>query len=127
MQLAGFGARWPRELSGGQSQRVALARALAAEPEVILMDEPFSALDPATRASLQDHVATLWSGSRGALLLVTHDVDEAVQLADRVLVLAAHPGRIAAQIAIEAPRPRERGGVAVARARAQVLDALSRC
>ena len=84
VQLPGLGTRWPRELSGGQAQRVAIARALAVEPEVILMDEPFSSLDPATRGALQDHVAALWAGGAGALLLVTHDVDEALVLADRV-------------------------------------------
>lgn len=123
--LASYGSRWPRELSGGQAQRVAIARALAAEPELILLDEPFSALDPDTRAGLQDHVATLMADGRGAILLVTHDVDEAAVLADRVVVLAPHPGRIAQVIRIDAPRPRERRGAAVAAARRQVLDALA--
>ncbi len=123
--LAGVARRWPRELSGGQAQRVAIARALAAEPELILMDEPFSALDPATRAGLQDHVARLWSGGDGALLLVTHDVEEAALLADRVVVLASHPGRIAAQLRLDAPRPRDRRGDAVAAARLAILDALA--
>lgn len=123
--LANHGSRWPRELSGGQAQRVAIARALAAEPELILLDEPFSALDPDTRAGLQDHVAELMADGRGAILLVTHDVDEAAVLADRVVVLAPHPGRIAQVIRIDAPRPRERRGAAVAAARRQVLDALA--
>jgi sulfonate transport system ATP-binding protein len=127
VQLDGFGARWPRELSGGQAQRVAIARALAPEPELVLMDEPFSALDPATRGALQDHVAALWSHRRGALLLVTHDVDEAVRLADRIVVLAPHPGRVAAQLRIELPRPRRAREPALARWRDEVLDALARC
>lgn len=127
VQLEGFGARWPRELSGGQAQRVAIARALAPEPELVLMDEPFSALDPATRGALQDHVAALWSGRRGALLLVTHDVDEAVRLADRVVVLAPHPGRVAAQLRIDLPRPRRPREPGLARWRDEVLDALARC
>jgi len=126
VQLPGFGARWPRELSGGQAQRVAIARALAVEPELILMDEPFSALDPATRSALQDHVAALWAGSAGALLLVTHDVDEALVLADRVVVLAPHPGRIAATLAIDLPRPRRRDAAAFADHRRALLDALAR-
>ncbi len=126
VQLPGFGARWPRELSGGQAQRVAIARALAVEPELILMDEPFSALDPATRGALQDHVAALWGGSAGALLLVTHDVDEALVLADRVVVLAPQPGRIAATLAIDLPRPRRRAAAAFADHRRALLDALAR-
>jgi sulfonate transport system ATP-binding protein len=125
VQLGALAGRWPHELSGGQAQRVAIARALAVEPELILMDEPFSALDPATRRALQDEVATLWTGSKGALLLVTHDPDEALVLADRVVVLAAHPGRIATTLSIDLPRPRCRDGAAFAALRAEFLAALA--
>jgi sulfonate transport system ATP-binding protein len=99
---------WPRELSGGQAQRAALARALVLKPKALLLDEPFSALDAITRANLQDHLLELWTAYRPTLVLVTHDVDEAVYLADEVVVLAAKPGRIAARVTIEAPRPRVR-------------------
>ena len=99
---------WPRELSGGQAQRVALARALVLKPKALLLDEPFSALDAITRADLQDHLLELWTAYRPTLVLVTHDVDEAVYLADEVVVLAAKPGRIAASVTIEAARPRVR-------------------
>jgi len=106
--LGGFGHRLPRELSGGQAQRVALARALVMEPSVLLLDEPFSALDAFTRADLQDHLLALWSETRPTLLLVTHDIEEALVLADRVIVMRPNPGRIAADIRIDLPRPRDR-------------------
>ena len=83
--LGGYGDRWPRALSGGQAQRVAIARALVARPEVLLLDEPFSALDAFTRASLHDHLTAIWRAEQPTLLLVTHDVEEAVVLADRVV------------------------------------------
>src|SRR6476469_6740649 len=85
---------WPRELSGGQAQRVALARALVMRPEVLLLDEPFSALDAFTRLDLQDHLLDLWADGKPTLVVVTHDVDEAIVLADRVLVMRPAPGRI---------------------------------
>src|SRR3984885_5502369 len=84
---------WPRELSGGQAQRVAILRALAPRPEVLLLDEPFSALDAFTRTDLQDHLLDLWADAKPTLILVTHDVDEAIVLADRVMVLRPRPGR----------------------------------
>ena len=103
---------WPRELSGGQAQRVALARALVMRPEVLLLDEPFSALDAFTRVDLQDHLLDLWADTKPTLVIVTHDVDEAIVLADRVLVMRPAPGRIFAEIdiALAAPaRPAVRG------------------
>src|SRR5215218_7282306 len=95
---------WPRELSGGQAQRVAIARALVPQPEVLLLDEPFSALDAFTRRDLQDHLLDLWADTRPTLVLVTHDVDEAVVLADRVLVMRPRPGRLFDQIEINLGR-----------------------
>src|SRR5256886_8652458 len=98
---------WPRELSGGQAQRVAIARALVPQPEVLLLDEPFSALDAFTRRDLQDHLLDLWADTRPTLVLVTHDVDEAVVLADRVLVMRPRPGRLFEEIRINPARPRD--------------------
>jgi sulfonate transport system ATP-binding protein len=106
--LADRADAWPRELSGGQAQRAALARALVLKPKALLLDEPFSALDAITRADLQDHLLELWAAYQPTLMLVTHDVDEAVYLADEVVVMAARPGRIAACVPIETPRPRVR-------------------
>ncbi len=95
---------WPATLSGGEAQRTALARALVREPQLLLLDEPFAALDALTRLKMHDLVLTLWRTHRPAVLLVTHDVDEAIALSDRVLVLDR--GRIAAEEVIAAPRPR---------------------
>ena len=106
--LAGYGPRWPRELSGGQAQRVAIARALVTQPKVLLLDEPFSALDAFTRVDLQNALLGLWESHRPTLVLVTHDVEEAVALADRVVVMQPHPGRIFADIPVGLPRPRDR-------------------
>ncbi|ACA17841.1 ABC transporter related [Methylobacterium sp. 4-46] len=111
--LSDLARRWPFQLSGGQRQRVALARALAVEPHVLLMDEPFSALDALTREALQDELARLCGGSGQTVLFVTHDIEEAVYLADRVVVLAGAPGRIAATHVVAAPRPRDRAASAL--------------
>ena len=112
--LADLASRWPHQLSGGQRQRVALARALAVEPEVLLMDEPFSALDAISRESLQDELTRIWQVTGKTILFVTHDIEEATYLADRVVVLAGAPGRAVADHRIEAPRPRRRGDPATA-------------
>jgi len=117
---------WPRELSGGQAQRVAIARALAPRPEVLLLDEPFSALDAFTRADLQDHLLGLWSEFKPTLLVVTHDVDEAIVLADRILVMKPRPGRIYEEIVADLPRPRDRQSAAFDFAKRRVLAALDR-
>jgi sulfonate transport system ATP-binding protein len=117
---------WPRELSGGQAQRVAIARALVPRPEVLLLDEPFSALDGFTRVDLQDHLLDLWTDGRPTLILVTHDVEEAIVLADRILVMRPKPGRIFAEIKADLPRPRDRQSAAFDFVRRRVLVALDR-
>jgi len=117
---------WPRELSGGQAQRVAIARALAPHPKVLLLDEPFSALDAFTRASLHDHVLDLWNAFRPTLVLVTHDVEEAAVLADRVLVMQPNPGRIAASIDVDLSRPRDRYGTEIEALKRRILWALDK-
>ena len=99
-------ARYPGQLSGGQRQRVGLARALAADPPVLLMDEPFGALDPITRARLQQELRRLHREVAKTVIFVTHDIDEAILLADQVYVMSARPGRLRSRIAIDLPRPR---------------------
>ncbi len=124
--LADKAKAWPRELSGGQAQRVAIARALVPQPEVLLLDEPFSALDAFTRADLQDHLLDLWRDTRPTLVLVTHDVDEAVVLADRVLVMRPRPGRLFDEIAINLTRPRDRTSPLFESFKRRILTALDR-
>jgi sulfonate transport system ATP-binding protein len=117
---------WPRELSGGQAQRVAIGRALVPQPEVLLLDEPFSALDAFTRRDLQDHLLDLWADTRPTLVLVTHDVDEAVVLADRVLVMRPRPGRLFEEINVNLSRPRDRNSPLFDSFKRHVLTALDR-
>ena len=100
------GGKLPHELSGGMQQRVAIARALAMEPGLLLMDEPFSALDAITRASLNDELLRIWSASGQTIVFITHDIDEAVFLADRVIVLGTAPRGVQAELKIDLPRPR---------------------
>jgi sulfonate transport system ATP-binding protein len=124
--LADKAKAWPRELSGGQAQRVAIARALVPQPEVLLLDEPFSALDAFTRRDLQDHLLDLWAETRPTLVLVTHDVDEAVVLADRVFVMRPRPGRLFDEIKINLARPRDRNSPLFDNFKRRVLTALDR-
>ena len=104
--LKGFENYFPRQLSGGMRQRVNLARALAIDPELLLMDEPFSALDAQTREIMQVELQRIWEEGRKTVLFVTHQIDEAVFLSDRVLVFARRPGRILEEVPIDLPRPR---------------------
>ncbi|MCW5774763.1 MAG: ABC transporter ATP-binding protein [Rhodospirillaceae bacterium] len=106
--LGPFAKALPRELSGGMAQRAAIARALAARPKVLLLDEPFSALDAFTRLALQEHLLELWSYDRPTFVLVTHDIDEARALADRIVLMRGHPGRVHREFAVDLPRPRGR-------------------
>jgi sulfonate transport system ATP-binding protein len=117
---------WPRELSGGQAQRVAIARALVPRPEVLLLDEPFSALDAFTRVDLQNHLLKLWAEFKPTLVMVTHDVEEAIALADRIVVMRPRPGRVADEIEIDLPRPRDRQSAAFDFAKRRVMTALDR-
>ncbi len=104
--LSAFRHRWPSELSGGMRQRAAIASVLAINPSVLLMDEPFGALDSLTRSLMQDFLLELWDADRKTVLLVTHDIDEAIYLADKAVVMTGHPGRVSEVIAVDLPRPR---------------------
>jgi NitT/TauT family transport system ATP-binding protein len=105
--LKGYENHYPHELSGGMRQRVNLARALAVDPEVLLMDEPFAALDAQTREVMQTELLDIWNRDRKTVVFITHQLDEAVLLADRVVVMSAHPGRVREEIPIDIPRPRD--------------------
>lgn len=101
--------RWPHQLSGGQVQRGGIARALAVKPHLLLMDEPFSAVDAITRQHLQDQLLAIWEKTRKAVMFITHDIEEAIYLADRVVVLSGSPANIVLDQQIDLPRPRRRG------------------
>jgi sulfonate transport system ATP-binding protein len=125
VSLADYAGRWPRELSGGQGQRVAIARALVPRPSVLLLDEPFSALDAFTREELQDHLLDLWADHRPTMMLVTHDIEEALVLASRIVVMRPNPGRIADIFDIDLPRPRDRLSPDFENEKRRVLHALN--
>jgi NitT/TauT family transport system ATP-binding protein len=122
--LSGRESAWPAELSGGQAQRVALARALAREPELLFADEPFSALDAITRSEMQDLLVNVVHRWHAAVLLVTHDIDEAILVADRIVLMGGHPGRLIAEWTVNIPRPREHHPAAATELRLAILAAL---
>ncbi|WP_147477578.1 ATP-binding cassette domain-containing protein, partial [Pseudomonas coronafaciens] len=122
--LSGFADALPKALSGGMAQRVALARGLYSHPAILLLDEPFSAVDAFTRMKLQDLLLQLARRHAIALLLVTHDVDEALYLSDRVLVMGNRPGTITHELLVEVPAPRDRRDPLLARLKAQALTGL---
>jgi NitT/TauT family transport system ATP-binding protein len=111
--LADLADRWPHQLSGGQRQRVSLARAMAVHPNVLLMDEPFSALDAITREALQDELLRVRAATGRTILFVTHDIDEAIYLSDRVVALMGSPGEVRSSLTIDLPHPRRRGSPAL--------------
>jgi sulfonate transport system ATP-binding protein len=121
--LSGFEASYPHQLSGGMAQRAAIARALAPRPDVLLLDEPFSALDAFTRMRLQDALQQIWRTQRITALLVTHDIDEAIALAQQVVIMTPRPGRVREILPIELPYPRDRGSSAFAAYRRTLLAA----
>ncbi|MFP5114953.1 ABC transporter ATP-binding protein [Bacillaceae bacterium C204] len=122
VRLKGFEKAYPKELSGGMSQRVAIARALLRDPEVMLLDEPFGALDAFTRTHLQDVLLEIWQQKKTTMILVTHDLDESIYLADRVVIMSARPGQISNIIPIDLPHPRKRAGQSFQEFRQKVLS-----
>jgi len=122
--LEAFANSYPHHLSGGMSQRVALARALINHPKVLLLDEPLGALDAFTRMRMQDEVLRLWENRRTTMLLVTHDIDEAIYMSDRIIIMTPPPGRIDREIDIDLARPRDRTSEPFLRVRSQILEHL---
>jgi sulfonate transport system ATP-binding protein len=122
--LLDHGKRWPRELSGGQSQRVSIARSLVMQPSILLLDEPFSALDAFTRVELQEHLLELWAITRPTLVIVTHDIDEAVAMGNRLVVLKPKPGRVSTTLEVSLHRPRDRVSARFGEEKKRVLAAL---
>jgi NitT/TauT family transport system ATP-binding protein len=123
--LLAYAARYPHELSGGQRQRVSLARALAVDPEILLMDEPFSALDAITREGLQDELIRIRAKTKKTVLFVTHDIEEAAYLADRVVALVGEPASVGMTVEVEKPQPRRRNDPAVLEAVGKLRGELS--
>ncbi|HEX9048097.1 MAG TPA: ABC transporter ATP-binding protein [Verrucomicrobiae bacterium] len=122
--LESFAHAYPHHLSGGMAQRVALARALINHPKVLLLDEPLGALDAFTRMRMQDEVLRLWQDRRTTMLLVTHDIDEAIYMADRIVIMSPHPGTIERTLTVNLERPRERSSPEFLRLRGDILELL---
>lgn len=122
--LAGFQTYYPHQLSGGMKQRASIARALVMNPQVLLLDEPYGALDALTRLVMQNELLKLWRGSGMTVLLITHDIDEAIYLADTVFVMSPRPGRILETLSVDMSRPRNRNGARFAELRQKIMDTL---
>ena len=122
--LAEHAGKLPKQLSGGMAQRVALARALALRPRLLLMDEPFSALDPLTRSAMHDHLIALWQHYQPTIVLISHDMDETLALGDHIVVLDGPPGRVLAEFGPDLPHPRRRAGPSFQRWRQRLVDIL---
>ncbi|GFN33495.1 ABC transporter ATP-binding protein [Paenibacillus xylaniclasticus] len=122
VKLKGFEKSYPRELSGGMAQRVAIARALLRQPKVLLLDEPFGALDAFTRAHMQEALLEIWRTNKTTMIFVTHDIDEAVYLANRVVILKPRPGEISAVVPVKLPYPRKKTTSAFQELRLRVLS-----
>jgi sulfonate transport system ATP-binding protein len=124
VQLAGFERAYPHQLSGGMAQRAAIARALISQPKVLLMDEPLGALDSQTRAYMQEELLSLWRREKVTILMVTHDIEEAVYLSDKIVVMEPSPGRVRGILPIEWDHPRDRASPAFARLKERILRML---
>ncbi len=120
--LDSFEKAYPHQISGGMAQRVAIARALINDPEVLLMDEPMGALDSFTRADLQNKLLEIRAENDATMILVTHDVDEAIYLSDRIIIMTPRPGRVSEVMKVKLPHPRDRGGVEFINLRRKILD-----
>ena len=120
--LDGFEKSYPHQISGGMAQRVAIARALINEPKVLQLDEPMGALDSFTRSDLQDKLLELWKENGTTMILVTHDIDEAIYLSDRIVIMTPRPGKISKIIDVDLPRPRHRGGTEFLALRKSILE-----
>lgn len=125
VNLSGFEKAYPHQLSGGMAQRAAIARALATEPKVLLLDEPLGALDALTRVHVQKELQRIWMAQRSTMVMVTHDVEEALYLGDRVIVMAPNPGRIRRIVDIDLPHPRDRSSPVLHKLRDEILAELT--
>ncbi|WP_044896359.1 ABC transporter ATP-binding protein [Bacillus alveayuensis] len=122
--LEGFYDYYPSQLSGGMRQRVSIARALVMDPDILLLDEPYGALDAMTRLTMQNELLNLWEGSGKTMLLITHDIDEALYLADKVFVMSARPGKVVRTIDLDLPRPRNRNSQRFGELRQEIIQLL---
>lgn len=121
VELNGFEDAYPKQLSGGMQQRASIARTLIGNPDILLLDEPFGALDAITRINMQQEIIKIWKNTHKTMILVTHDIDEAVYLSDRVVVLSSRPGKIKKIIDIELPRPRQRTAIEFSELRRKIF------